>query len=392
MAAAVHLTNQQIGQKIFVDEDWRSWTTELFLENLEDLDLNSIPGSCVIKHLGSTNREVFAWDPITHTFDFDRTKLVFDVVRSRMEQLISGDLVSDPLYVFIKPEPHKIPKLEAGRLRLISAVSLIDTFIDRILFSRIVSKLTSNLGTTPIAVGWSPVVSAQALYAKLGHHSKWLMADKSHWDWSFPGWLADQVERVILSCVSMAPDWYVRAVKLRFKALFLEARFEFQDGMILYQQSHGIMKSGCFMTIWFNSIAQLILHNYVSIQMNLPETPFWCFGDDTIQALEEHLIDEYISRLRDCGFVVRYSVASVPEFCGFHVPKYHHIPAYEQKHIFALRHLTLDPQDAESTLRSYQLLYANHPRWLFELRKLIKKRNLPTALFNDHIMAMIQNQ
>jgi len=43
--------------------------------------------------------------------------------------------VVDPVKVFVKSEPHKVTKLEEGRVRLICSVSLIDNVIAKLLCS-----------------------------------------------------------------------------------------------------------------------------------------------------------------------------------------------------------------------------------------------------------------
>lgn len=103
----------------------------MFQVALNDLDMDSVPGNCSLNRLGTTNREVFKYDG--ENYDPERVSLVRLAVWDRFNNLVSGNLQCDPIKVFVKQEPHKRKKLDEGRLRLISSVSLIDTIIDRIL-------------------------------------------------------------------------------------------------------------------------------------------------------------------------------------------------------------------------------------------------------------------
>nr|UGO57602.1 MAG: hypothetical protein 1 [Riboviria sp.] len=385
------MTTDQIGVSLFVDDDVNKWAKEQYVQSLQEIEMSSIPGACLLRQLGTTNGQVFKYDSETNTVCVERFTLVWNVVRDRISNLME-ETTADPLYAFIKPEPHKVEKILEGRLRLIAGVSGIDSFVDRILFRELVKSMTNRLGRTPIAVGWTPVTGAQAFYSYLGHHDKWLSMDKSHWDWSVHPWLLDAVKRVLKNFVPMRPRWWSILVDRRFEALFNEPVWEFQDGTQIRQREPGIMKSGCYLTIWINSISQLIIHNYITVINNIPPYPIWALGDDTIQHLPDEYVSDYKDALVDLGYKVKCVESAIPEFCGFHILRYAHVPAYNHKHSFLLRHLTWNKEDAISTLRSYQLLYCNEKPILAKIRELARSRNLPQAIFKDEFMAMIQNQ
>lgn len=385
-------TISDIGVSIIVDPDLSKNVYEGYrCAVAKHLDMSSIPGACILRQLGTTNREVFQYDPETQTISQERFLLVYGTLVERINSLFDS-VISDPIYTFIKPEPHKLTKIQEGRYRIISGVSLIDNLVDRILFQKLVEKIMENLGRHPIAVGWNPIVGSQTFYAVMGHHDQYLSLDKSHWDWSVHPWLIEAVKKVLKGLVPLAPSWWSFLVDQRFEALFGCPTWEFQDGSSIIQRQPGIMKSGCYMTIWINSIAQLLIHNYVSSLLFIPKTPIWVLGDDTIQVLDADLISPYLQQLRVLGFSVRFELTTIPEFCGFHIHRYYHVPSYIDKHSFLLRHLSRDPEIAESTLRSYQLLYCNDKKTLAKIREIVLRRNLPRALFSDDLMAMIQNQ
>lgn len=357
---------------------------------LTEVDMSSVPGCCSLKKLGTVNSEIFKYKD--GSFDMDRIRIVYQTVKYRYDSILKGEKdLSDPLYVFIKPEAHKESKLSEGRLRLIAGVSLIDNLIDRVLFRKMVKDIQNRCGDHPIAVGWSPVVGSVPFHMWNGDSDSWFSADKSHWDWSVQKWLVDVIKHVLQLMAPDAPKWWVDLVNYRFVELFNSPIWEFQDGYRVKQKKPGIIKSGCYLTIWINSIGQLILHHLVcdrlKISLNLS---FMCLGDDTIQILDPVDEEKYVGELENLGFVVKVQRSSVPEFCGFHIHQYFHVPAYVSKHIFLLRHLSLDPEIASATLASYQLLYANHPTMLRLVRDLAKRRCLPHAFVRNIDLQKIQ--
>lgn len=391
LSSAILLTNVHLGVKIFLDDDETTFIKRQYLKAVSELEWGSVPGNCILKRLGTTNAQVFKYDFKTNSLCHERLQLVYDTVVQRICELRSGVVISDSIYAFIKPEPHKKQKIEDGRLRLISGISLVDSLVDRILFRDVVAQLRKRCGISPISVGWSPITGCQSFYARMGHHASYLSIDKSHWDWSVHMWLLDAVKIVFKSMVADPPSWWLQLVDQRFAALFENAIWSFQDGSEIVQSVPGIMKSGCYLTIWINSVCQLLLHNYASIILNI-DYPIWICGDDTIQHLPEEHQDSYMQILTDLGFSLRFERSSVPEFVGFLMHRYYYVPSYQDKHSFLLRHLSHDERIAEPALQSYQLLYANAKPALAKIRALARKRNLPNAIFDDSFMALIQNQ
>jgi hypothetical protein len=355
------------------------------MESVLDVDLNSIPGHCVLKEFGTTNRDVFNVDK-DGCYDLQRLLLIRNIVYRRFTSLE----ISDPIYVFVKPEPHKKTKLEEGRLRLISGVSLVDSLVDRILFKKLVDGIMSRLTKTPITVGWSPLrvnifnMMMEKNSTRQMKDSVYLCVDKSSWDWTVHPWLIDMVKTVLTSLVADAPAWFIQKVNKRFNYLFCNPEWKFQDGTIITQKQPGIMKSGCYLTIWINSISQLLIHHISLIMNSIPPCPFLCLGDDTIQVMESDFDKErYLATLRSLGFSLKVHELKDPEFAGFIFRGLHFYPAYEAKHQFLLRHLTTDTEVAAQTLASYQLLYANDTDRLVKIRKLARDLDLPIAIVPD---------
>lgn len=375
---------------MLVDDDSDKWFNDKFFQALREIDMKSVPGLCPLKQLGTTNAQVFG--SREGIMDLERVITVRNLVKLRFDSIIKGGGEADHLLCFPKVGPIKKTKTEKGLTRLISAVSLVDTLIDRVLFSSMVDKFLASSTTNPIFVGWNPIIQTQIFYHRLRHNGKWLAADKSSWDWTVKGWLIDLVKAVIIELHPLAPKWWLTCVHFRFKKLFDEAVWQFQDGTIAYQQERGIVKSGCYLTIWINSISQMLIHEIAIARCAIPSHPYAVLGDDTIQAITDWQVEDYIKSLKALGFIVKYKVLDEPEFAGFYLSRYSYVPAYRDKHCYALRRMVFDETIATTTLKSYQLLYANCDEVRGKIVNLIKERNLPQACIDPLTLALIQNR
>lgn len=319
--------------------------------------MRSTPGYCMLSHLGTTNGQIFKWDGLR--MDPERVNLVRDHVKLRFDALKRGQPICDDLKVFVKQEPHKIKKLEEGRIRLISAVSLVDSLIDRILFAWMLRRQLDTVGQTPCLVGWSPIRGGwrkiQAIYA----NSPVNCLDKRAWDWTVKPYLVDMWIEFLTQLPVNPPEWWVEMVKLRMALLFDAPWFRFEDGTRVQQGVRGIMKSGCFLTILLNSLSQSMLH-YVA-NKRCGKDPLYkqpqTMGDDTVQGAIEYL-DEYVEKFKELGVNIKEAkVQHWVEFSGFCFDGQTCYPAYWQKHLFNIAH---SPR-LEEALPSYQILYVNEP-------------------------------
>lgn len=277
--------------------------------------------------------------------------------------------VADPIFVFVKPEPHKVAKLEEGRLRLISAVSLVDTMVDRVLFGWLGKAILDNVGKTPVYVGWSPALGGWRTIAQL-FSSEVLCVDKSAWDWTVPDFLVDALLELVLSLQVDRPPWWESLVRARFRLLFEKPVYRFQDGFEIAQANKGVMKSGCYLTIILNSFGQLLLHACVMLEMGLsPEYSLpIILGDDTAQELRNLPLQEYIANIESYGFKVKYEVRKDVEFAGFIYRADSCTPAYFKKHLYRMEF----SENLAEYLESMQMLYAYHPAGAF-FRKVANK-------------------
>lgn len=317
--------------------------------------MDSSPGFCSLTAFGTTNGEILKWDGIS--CDPERLEFVYHTVRARFIGLLRGEDLSDNIKVFVKQEAHKCKKLEEGRYRLISAVSLIDNIIDRILFGWLGRAVLKNVLMTPCLVGWSPIRGGWRFMERRFRGKKTLCLDKSAWDWTVPGWLVDAWREVVVGLAHNHPYWWRLMVKKRFYLLFESPTFQFSDGTVVRQAVKGIMKSGCYLTIILNSLGQSILHYLVARRLSMDpfdNQPF-VVGDDTVQ--EDFDSDEYVRHFEEMGISVKQAKNSYVEFAGFAFANGTCYPAYWQKHLFNMAHSPVLPQ----LLESYQVLYSNEP-------------------------------
>lgn len=297
------------------------------------------------------------WDGLT--YDPIRVETAKQLVRARFGALLAGQEIADDLKVFVKQEPHKEKKILEGRFRLISAVSLIDTFVDRILFGWLGRKVLQTAGRTPCLVGWSPVRGG---WIQLNDRFKGIPVvciDKEAWDWTVPAYLVDMWESFLTELPIGAPDWWKKMVKTRLKLLFEKPYFQFEDGTRVRQEVKGIMKSGCYLTIILNSLSQSLLHYLTMARLGKPlnyKQPY-TIGDDTVQESFPEL-REYVEVMEQLGPVLKGAkVQHFVEFAGFAFDGKTCWPAYWQKHLFNMAHA----EHLSETLKSYQYLYVHEP-------------------------------
>lgn len=341
----------------------------LFDEALQDLNKDSSVGLCDMSRYGSTIGEALkAADGFGNNFDPERVEILRRLVIQRMEN--PGD--ADNIKVFIKKEPHKMSKIVEKRYRLISAVSLVDTMTDRVMFRWLMRASLSTVLETPCLIGWNPLRGGyRFMEAKFGG-LKTRGLDKTAWDWTVREWLIKAVKEVLKHLAVGANDYWLRWLDQRWQALFRDAVFEFSDGTVIAQPGWGVMKSGCYLTIIINSIGQMLYHALAlrHLDMEPDSLKFVTIGDDvTLEDFER--FREYEQYILDHGALLKPSEpTSHVEFAGFIFGKdggrYVSWPEYWEKHLYAISHSTATLPEM---LFAYQILYANEPVFLDWVRR-----------------------
>lgn len=338
-------------------KDYDKWFESEFVKALNEIDMKSSPGLCSFRNLGPTNADIFK--SVDGVLDPERVQLVKATVRCRLDKLISGQREADNINVFVKNEAHKQQKLIDGRVRLISAVSLTDTLIDRILFGWLQRRALQVVGKTPCMVGWTPLRGGWRYIYHAYRGESVVCLDKSSWDWTVQEYMVRLWLDFVRELAVGAAPWWHEAVIARFSLLFDEAVFQFKDGTVVEQGSPGIMKSGCFLTLLLNSVSQSFLHYLAMDRMGykLAYRQPRSIGDDTVQRAFEDSddLERYVKTLEHLGaFVKGFKVQNWVEFCGFAFANETCFPVYWKKHLFNLLHGVLADK-----IESYQLIYAN---------------------------------
>lgn len=268
--------------------------------------------------------------------------------------------LADEIKLFVKDEPHKVSKLEEHRERLISCLSLEDQMVDRCLFYPWVASEVACVDSVTAKAGWSPLPDGfKAVWTTFPEKSS-LAVDKTAWDWTMPGWVVLAYLAIKLRQTRGCTRDYQWMCLLRMMMVVGPgAVFRLPTGRRLRQRFWGLMKSGWFLTLSCNSMAQLCQHLLAWGRLRLRwELPYlWAMGDDMLVrwTLPRWLVKVYLHNLSMTGCIVKHGIFD-RQFAGFRFSGELVTPLYKEKHQYALRHLK--PAVEESTVLAYSLLYA----------------------------------
>lgn len=332
-------------------DDFMSWSH--FERVVSELDMSSSPGFPYLYEY--TNNKSFFWvrDGV---IDEGRKLEVYNMVLRRLEKRDS-----DPIRLFIKPEPHKKKKLEEGRFRLISSVSVVDQIIDQMVFGQQNENFLNAYHYTPVKVGWGWMKGGWREVPRAGM----MACDKSSWDWTVSSWLVELELRVRENLiVSRQKDYWRDLARWRYRQLFIENTFVTSGGLVFRVKEPGLMKSGCVNTIVSNSLMQIILHSRVLRELGRPPQSLWAMGDDTLQTALPYA-REYVNTLSQ--YCILKECNQVSEFAGFKWEGSSIEPLYRAKHAFQILHV--NPKDFDVFALSYNLLYWRS-RFLPEIQRL----------------------
>lgn len=267
-------------------EEWRKSIIEM--KNFVKRD--SSPG--VPFHMrGSTNGKIF--DDMQSDFEdavLDRieARLYYGLKIGEMSRTQMIELnICDPVRVFVKDEPHKVSKLQQGRVRLIMSVSVADKMIEMLL-SRHLHKLEiQNWMEIPSKPGIGFTRAAnQEVYNDVMAKGDMAYADISGWDWSCKPWLMQVcAEGKIHLCTNASDVW---SLLVRLEPL-IESRsiYQFSDGVMVSPNFAGIVNSGKYKTSRDNSWMRVFLATIVGAEHVLAA------GDDTVESWVDGAADEY---------------------------------------------------------------------------------------------------
>nr|UHS71516.1 MAG: hypothetical protein 2 [Barnaviridae sp.] len=228
-----------------------------------------------------------------------------ETVRSfSAEQLVQRGLC-DPVLLFIKTDPHTAKKRELGMFRLISSVSVVDQWVERLLFAKRNNILIASHSHIPMKPGMgADDEGLQETFAYLRDMQAKVpvcSTDISGWDWSLG---PDSFEmmadlRVKQSCVpSPVANPFERLVRNRIRCISLSV-FYLKDGSMYAQTEPGIQLSGCYITGSGNSDMNDLWTEVSHIELALendedPKPVHGAYmGDDGVKQFREGLMEKF---------------------------------------------------------------------------------------------------
>lgn len=238
------------------------------------------------------------------------------------EELVRRNVCS-PIRLFIKDEPHRAAKVNVGKLRLISGVSVDDQILDRLVFGlqnnleidnwyRIPSKPGLGLDDTGLKIlskGFGDMLVGGPLQS----------TDVSGWDWSVQEWEMD-VDRIVRQRLAGADDGTMLGFLMKVRS-YCAARkvFVLPDGSLYSQSSPGIQPSGWYCTSSTNSRMRVAARLAVLGADHPDAMRVVAMGDD---AVEGALVDDHLRRYEELGHIVKgastFDSVDGVEFCSHH--------------------------------------------------------------------------
>lgn len=286
----------------------------------------------------------------------------------RWEQL-AIEPTADPINLFIKREPHKKSKIENGALRLISGVGITDNLVALWLFggfSKIVVEMHQDL---PVKLGIG-LDNGSLNHIWRQFRADALEMDKSAWDWTMQMWHWELVSEYI----GRVSGVDVPQIQNHLTAI-ATASFRLAGRDI--QSPPGIMKSGYYCTLLFNSLSQILIHSLALLRCDLPWIEMIALGDDTLQKNVDHKL--YIEQVELAGCKVKDVVRRRPftaiSFAGYSFTNMQFTPLYEAKHVY--RCFYLKEQDADDTVADYAVMHYQNRELAKIFKSYLRKRSRP---------------
>lgn len=340
-------------------EEWDAY----FIKAIRDLNFQAAPGLGQFKNY-PTIGQALGWNGFSFENKINVTLLRNLVIR-RIESLKQGDCEPYPLKMFIKEEPLSHKKLQEGRARIIFSLALEDQVVDKILFGAWHRAEEHNASVIPNKVGWSPVPEGFWLVKRDFPLSdpEPLATDCSAFDWTFPAWTIPVILDQKLEQADEYDPLYEKAVRSRVSEIMgKNCTVRFPNGALYRQDFEGLMKSGWLLTISCNGWSQFLINALAWLRTHpdklMPK--MWTMGDDVILAWsDQYDQDLFESNLNKTGIIVKRGSRS-REFAGFRfIPnkdQFYVDPLYVDKHIFQLRHYTLD--ELKKVVDMYACIYS----------------------------------
>jgi len=218
--------------------------------------------------------------------------------------------------VFLKNEPTKKHKIDSGLTRIIAGFPLHKMIKHQALARNFASAIIDNWTETPAKFPFSPSNPGHCehLFA-IFKGRKVVESDKKNWDYSFYPYFYDIIKKIMMD-LAVKPndmtDESFEEYKIDVAGMIDEVcnapQMRLSNGSVYRCEENGIMKSGWFLTIVFNTIAQIVLNNLVLMRMGVDDddetNPLIAGGDDVLQSFNDDILsrlDEYKEIAQDLG-------------------------------------------------------------------------------------------
>lgn len=209
--------------------------------------------------------------------------------------------------------------------------------------------------------GWS--LMPNGFFDLMHYFPQSVMAtDCSAFDWTYPAWVIPLLVDVKLEQMGSIPPGFETAVRTRItEVLGTRCVIRLPDGERLQQRVDGIMKSGWFLTINFNSDAQDMITTLAYRRAYNSDCPLlWSMGDDVLMRWPTgQSVEPLLEQLRKAGILSKFAAPN-REFAGFSVQRAGSEitvnPLYPNKHRYLLAHTSAE--DLEEVITSYGMIYA----------------------------------
>jgi len=221
------------------------------------------------------------------------------------------------LKIFGKGEPTKVAKLDAGMMRIIMGFPLHKTVKHQVLFKNLLNAAMENWTTSPVKYGFSPgnPGNIENLVKTLGL-GKVFGSDKKNWDYMFFSWIFDICEEIVVGLLVQSNDTtdeehaiIVEDIRQAFREVATDCQYRCTNGKVFQSAYDGIMKTGWFLTIFINSVAQLVVDVMAKVRMGQtdsqiqsPQMAIIVGGDDVLQKFSvEFNLDHYMAAAMQVG-------------------------------------------------------------------------------------------
>jgi len=230
----------------------------------------------------------------------DRLELLMGTSLEDMKNMTRRECVErgfmDPVRVFVKNEPHKLSKIQTGKVRLIMSVSIIDKMIEMLLARHSCKRNIANWKTIPSKPGIG--FSTDDNYHMCNQMQQILLdkemcgSDIQGFDFTVEEWsIMDYAEMTIklttnYGSVDATATW---AHVLRAKSLLqCKPIFQFSDGTLVSPNYLGIVCSGGYRTSDGNSIIRVRLADLLGAHEAMAA------GDDCLEQKIANAKEKYL--------------------------------------------------------------------------------------------------